>query len=127
MILFEDAAKRLGYEDEEAMWKDLYVQKRQSITALAVQLDVSRNTIRSALLRFSLEVRGRGGANNTKTVVNDALIAEIRKDGVMAVAARLNVNYTTLYKRLRRAGVLVADLQPETSDETSGDSQEKTK
>jgi transcriptional regulator of acetoin/glycerol metabolism len=117
MIEWEVLAQRLGYADEDAMWRDRYSEKKTSIAALSVSLGVSRNTIRQRLEAKNIDLRSRGGANNNSLDLTDEVIEEVRRDGVMAVAKRLEINYTTLYKRLRTKGITIADLRkPATVD-----------
>jgi transcriptional regulator of acetoin/glycerol metabolism len=116
MIDWVPVVQRLGYASEDAMWKDLYDAQRLSIAALAQRLGVSRNTIRHTLERRGVTLRGRGGANNNALDLTDAVIEEVRQHGVMAVAKRLEINYTTLYKRLRARGLSVADLRKGEAD-----------
>lgn len=120
MIDWRPICTKLGYADEEAMWRDLYETQKLSITALEKRLGVSRNTIRQTLKKRGVTVRGRGGANRITLDLTDDVVAEVRRDGVMAVAKRLGVNYTTLYKRLRRQGIAVADLRREDGEEGKG-------
>lgn len=117
MIEWKALATRLGYESEEAMWKALYDEKHLSIAALSGRLGISRNAIR-ATLRKRGALRKRGGANNVLEEMPAALLEEVRRDGVMTVAKRMGVKYATLYKRLRKAGVTVTELQKgEVSDD----------
>jgi transcriptional regulator of acetoin/glycerol metabolism len=104
-------AKTLGYASDAAMWQDLYVTQRLSIDTLSTRLGVGRNTIRQTLKKHNVVIRGRGGANNNALDLTDEVIEEVRKNGVLAVAKRLEINYTTLYKRLRARGIAVADLK----------------
>lgn len=122
MIDWTPIAQRLGHASEEMLWHELYDVQKLSITTLATRLGISRNTIRQALARRHIQVRGRGGPNNLVLALTPEVIEEVRRDGVLAVAKRMELNYTTLYKRLRRAGIRVADLKvgienPETKEE----------
>jgi len=120
-IQWNDVAQRLKYVDEVEMWNDLYVARGLSISKLALKLDISRNTVRDALDRVGIQLRGRGGPNNQKLEVTDELIEDIRENGVTAVAKKLGLSYTTVYKRLYRIkGLTVADLhaEPEPVPET---------
>ena len=109
MIGWEDLAKELGYADEVTMWKDRYEAQKVSITVLAANLGVSRNAVRSALERCNIPIRTRGGANNCKFAITDALVEEVKKDGIKSVAERLGVSYSTLYKRIYGASVEEVD------------------
>jgi transposase-like protein len=111
---------RLGFASEEEMWADLYDRQKLSIADLAGRFGVSRNTIRLALGRRATAVRGRGGANRTARLPED-IVAQVKEKGVLAVAKSLGLSYTTLYKRLRKIGVSVADLRrPNDGDPAEG-------
>jgi hypothetical protein len=114
MISWDATVHRLGYTSEADMWHDLYVHRGLSISVLAERLDVSRNTIRTSLERRHIPIRKQGGPNNQKLEVTDALVDEVQREGIAAVAKRLNLAYTTLYKRLHARKVLeAARLLPE--------------
>jgi len=100
MLNWDPIIKSLGYADEDSMWEDLYVKKELSIGQLAKKLNVSRNTVRASLERANVSMRGRGGPNNLKFDLTDEVIADIRENGIAAVARKLEVSYGTLYKRL---------------------------
>jgi len=112
MIEWNSVASALGYTGEVEMWKDLYTTRRLSISQLSRKLDVGRNTIRASLGKSGIVLRKRGGPNNQRLVVTDELVEEVRKDGVAAVAKRLKLDYTTLYKRIYRVrGLTVKSLR----------------
>lgn len=106
MVDWIGIAKAGGYIDESGegdpvkLLTDLYITQNLSLDALTTKLKVSRNAIRSTLVRLEIPTKKRGGANNQKFEVTDALIDRIKEIGVKAVAAELGVSYTTLYKRL---------------------------
>lgn len=100
---------RLGYKSETEMWEDLYIAQGMSITELAKSLGVSRNKIRASLTNCGVPFRGRGGPNHQKLEVTDELIEEIKKDGIAAVAKRLRLSYTTVYKRVYQVKGIGAD------------------
>jgi transposase len=108
-ISWELTASQLGYGSELELWTDLYVTRGFSISELATKLDVSRNTIRTALERVKIDVRKQGGPNNQKFDVTDEIIEEIRLNGIAAVAKRLDLSYTTVYKRVKIRATDVAD------------------
>jgi len=111
MIEWAVIAEKLRFASSDAMWKALYVEQRLSITKIAERFGVSRNTVRGELLKRGL-LRKQGGPNNVTGVeLTSDLIDEIRREGVLAVAKRLGINYTTLYKRLRKLGLSVTDLR----------------
>jgi len=117
MIDWAPTAARLGYESELAMWTDLYIDRGLSISTLATKLDVSRNTVRTSLERLNIAIRKQGGPNNQKLNITDELVDEIKREGIAAVAKRLNLSYTTVYKRLYRVrGLKVSDLHPKDAD-----------
>lgn len=102
----------LNYGDERSMWEDLYTVRKLSISQIARKLDVSSNTVRASLMRHGVTTRKRGGPNNQRLVVTDELVDECRRDGIAAVARRLDLDYTTVYKRLYRVrGLKVSDLR----------------
>jgi len=112
MINWDEVAAKLGYTSEVSLWVDLYTTRGLSISQIARKLDVSRNTIRGSLEKAGIQIRKQGGPNNQRLVVTDELVDEIRKDGVAVVAARLGLDYSTLYKRLRNVRKLkVSDLR----------------
>lgn len=119
-IDWDSVAQRLKYANALAMWQDLYGQQSLSISQLAERLGISRNAIRLALIKAGVVRRTRGGAQNNKTVVvTPDLLSEIRRNGVAAVAKRLDVNGTTLYKRLRAAGIDILKLRREEGADAS--------
>lgn len=103
MINWESTYTRLGYKSELEFWTDLYTTRGLSIAELATKLDVSRNTIRASLERAHIEIRKQGGPNNQKLEVSPAIVEEIEKDGIAAVAKRLDLSYTTVYKQLHKS------------------------
>jgi transposase len=112
MIDWALLATKLGYADEVSMWQDLYTAKGLSVKQLSKKLDISRNTVRLALEDSGIEMRPRGGPNNKKLDITDALVEEIRQKGISAVAKELGLSYTTVYKRLYRVrGLTVTALQ----------------
>lgn len=115
MIDWDTTASQLGYDSPQAMFRDLYVTKHLSIAQIETKLDVSRNVIKEQLLKAGIPKRKPGGPNNAKVVLTQELLDEIRKDGVRAVADRLKLSYTTLYKRLRLRKISVKSLREEAS------------
>lgn len=112
MISWETLALTLGYDSPLEMWTDLYVTRKLSIAQLSRKLDVSRNTVRDSIRRAGIKLKGRGGPNNRRLIVTDELVEEIRRDGISTVAKRLEIDYTTLYKRLRNIrGLKISDLR----------------
>jgi|SRR6185436_13458046 len=109
MIDWDSVAAKLNYSDAVGMWTDLYEVKKKSISTLATELGVSRNTIRDALAKASIVIRERGGPNNKRLEVTDALLAQCEQEGVAAVAASLGLSYSTLYKRIYKAKRRAAD------------------
>jgi len=110
MIDWPTTATKIGYADEEAMWKALY--GKHSIAELSTMLGVSRNTVRLRLVKCGIEFRGRGGPNNKHTEVTDDLLDRVKRDGIAVVAKELGIQYSTLYKRIYRIrGLKIADLK----------------
>lgn len=112
MIDWVGTATRLGYESPTKMWEDLYEGKKLSLVQIQRKLGVSRNVIRHELVKAGIVSRTRGGPNNKKIVITDDLIDEVKKIGITAVAKRLGLDYTTLYKRIYRLrGLRIRDLR----------------
>jgi DNA invertase Pin-like site-specific DNA recombinase len=88
--------------DPKAMLCSLY-KEHKSIEAIANELLISRHTVRLAFERFQIEVKGQGGAQYVKFAVTEDLLDEIESTGVTAVARRLGVDYTSVYKRTKDA------------------------
>jgi DNA invertase Pin-like site-specific DNA recombinase len=80
------------------MYKEL-----KSIEAIANELLISRHTVRIAFERYQIGVKTQGGAQYIKFEVTEALLDEIEAVGVTAVARRLGVDYTSVYKRTKDA------------------------
>lgn len=98
----ERLAKQAGYESTEKMLRELYVEKRVSIDKLVARLFTTHRALYKVLRMYKIPIRKRGGPNNVKVVLTDALFAEICRDGAAAVAERLGVDVTTLRERLKR-------------------------
>jgi transposase-like protein len=79
---------------------DMYKQHK-SIEGIANELLLSRHTVRLAFERYDVEVKGQGGAQYVKFEVTEDLLDEIEATGVTAVARRLGVDYTSVYKRTK--------------------------
>lgn len=99
-IDWDTFSKTLGYVGEKEMWERLYGEGL-SITQLVSRLGVSRNTVRERMAIHGVVPRKRGGPNHVKAEITDAVIQRAVKEGIGAVAAELNVDYNTLYKRCR--------------------------
>lgn len=97
-ILQEDPLITVG--DPKAMLEALYKQFN-SIEGIASELMVSRHTVRVAFEHFNVPVKTQGGPTRTKLVVTEDLLDEIEANGLTAVAKRLDLDYTTVYKRTR--------------------------
>jgi transposase-like protein len=103
MIDWDAVAHRLGHLNEKALWENLYVDRKLSISELAEQFGVGRSTIRSSLIRNEIEIRERGGPNHRTAPAGPAdLEQQITRDGVAAVAARLGISTAAVYKRMKR-------------------------
>lgn len=121
LIDWQSVAKRLGYDSPTRMWEDLYLEKKLSISQIETKLDVSRNVVKEQLTKAGIASRSRGGPNNAKVVITDELIAEMKRDGIKAVASRLQLSYTTLYKRLRLRGISATSLRLPVSEAAETD------
>jgi hypothetical protein len=64
---WEAYARRLGYPDERAMFKDLYERQGVSVIDLGDRLGFTRGTIARRLSLLGIVKRSRGGANNEFT------------------------------------------------------------
>jgi hypothetical protein len=105
-------AKALGFESAKAMFDKLYTEDGTSVATLAFRFSVSVNTLRIALANHGVQVRARGGTNFQKFVLTEDTIAMIKTDGIRATAEKFRVDYTTVYKAARRAGILTKDPAP---------------
>lgn len=103
-IDWDAVAKRLGYTTEYELWKTLYLDQKLSITTLAGRFGISNSAVRSALMRCKIPMRGRGGPNRRTVDPPGPLDLEqqVERDGVQAVAKRLGLSPSGVYKRLYR-------------------------
>jgi DNA invertase Pin-like site-specific DNA recombinase len=109
MIDWPKIAKERGFVwgelengDPKAMLCALY-KEHKSIEGIANELMISRHTVRLAFERYQIEVKTQGGAQYVKFDVTEDLLDEIEATGVTAVARRLGVDYTSVYKRTKDA------------------------
>jgi hypothetical protein len=105
MIDWKKIAKEHGFVcedvgDPKAMLQAMY-KEHKSIEAIANELLISRHTVRLAFERYDIDVKGQGGAQYVKFAVTEELLDEIEAVGVTAVARRLGVDYTSVYKRTK--------------------------
>jgi transposase-like protein len=121
MIEWAPLVKMLGYGSDAEMWTDLYKEKNLSIAQISRKLDVSRNVVRDALGKAGLTLRKRGGPNNSRVLLSEAVLTAVRRDGIAVVAKRHGVSYATFYKRLRLRGISVKSLRETTNAKDPGD------
>ncbi len=99
-------ARQLGYKSAKEMFTDLYVTKRMTLSEIGNVLSASPTAINMAITNNGIQLRGRGGPNNTKSVLDAIDDLELFTEKPLALAARLNVNKSLIYKeRAKRAGV----------------------
>jgi transposase len=103
-LIFDLAAlaTQRGYDSIEHMLHDMYVTKVMSIEEVAEDLHVAYRTAKRWLKMYNIKLRPRGGAQNVKITFTDAMLEEVKRDGVTAVALRLGVDRTTVLYHLRR-------------------------
>ena len=97
----ERLAQETGYPDYRTLLYELYVVQRIGLYELAARCHMHYRRVRKHLIRFGIQVRGRGGANNVKIVLTPQLLREVMKDGIPAVADRLGVHSSVLRARLK--------------------------
>lgn len=103
-INWDAVASHLNYSTETEMWKDFYLTQKLSIAALEKKLGVTRPTIRAALLRCGLSLRGRGGPHRVKIRISDEqLLKEVNETGPRNVAYHYEVSMTCITNRIRQA------------------------
>lgn len=99
---WDEIARGRGYLGRDDMLHKLYVTEQRSLTQLEKMFGCSRNTLRLALTRAKVPMRDRGGPNYQKTIINEELLAEIEKQGVIATATARGIDRSGLYKALKR-------------------------
>jgi hypothetical protein len=99
---WDEIARSRGYLGRDDMLHKLYVTEGRSLTQLEKMFGCSRNTLRLALTRAKVPMRERGGPNYQKTIIDEVLLAEIEKQGVIATATARNIDRSGLYKALKR-------------------------
>lgn len=92
--------KEDGTGDEIAMLRDLY--SRMSMEEMSESLAISPHSLRRKLLAEGITLRKRGGANNRRCVVDDAIVERMKNEGATQVAKDLQVSKYTLFKQRRR-------------------------
>jgi hypothetical protein len=105
MIDWDSLAKAAGLNSGKELLQRSYSEERNSISGMASKYGCGTNTIRAALQRYGIEVRGRGGVNFQKVVLTEEFLAELRRDGVLAVANAYEVDASAIYKALRRENI----------------------
>lgn len=97
----ETLALRMGYPSYKDMLYELYVVQEKTLVEIAAMCHVYWKRTRKHCIRFGIEIKERGRTSRrTKIVVTDALVQEVTRDGVPAVAARLGITDTVLRHRL---------------------------
>lgn len=118
MTNFNEHAQVLGYENEEEMVRELYLVKEMSSTLIGELLGTSYNTVLNLLKQYDIPTRTRGGANNTKRILDLIPDSELFKAPPGELAEKYNCTKATVYneKRRRKARVTLpnrADLSAE--------------
>jgi DNA-binding transcriptional ArsR family regulator len=98
----ENVAKHAGFSDYKSLLEQWYKIDGVSLEELAERLHISQLRVRKHLARYGIPLRKRGGANNVKVVLTNALLKEIAKDGIPAVSTRLGVSEGRLYTRIQQ-------------------------
>lgn len=98
----EIVARRAGFADFKSLLDQWYTVERMGLTEVGERLHITWKRARKHLIRYGIPIRGPGGANNVLIVMTKELVQEIARDGVPAVAARLGVQDSVLYARIRR-------------------------
>lgn len=105
-------ARDAGYDSVDDCLRAMYVEKGMDVQKIARMLGIGLNTLRGLLSSCGIALRSEGGPHNVKVVMTPELYAEIQRDGVPAVAARMGVNDTTLrwqLAKLKDGGVPMKD------------------
>jgi DNA invertase Pin-like site-specific DNA recombinase len=110
--------------DPKAMLEAMY-KEHNSLEGIANELFISRHTVRIAFERYQIGVKPQGGAQYVKFDVTEDLLDEIEAIGLTAVARRLGVDYTSVYKRTRDARRKRRELQTAQEQSVSGPLGEK--
>jgi hypothetical protein len=103
MIQWDKIAQSLGHPDAQRMWNALYA--RYSVAQLAARFAVSVDTVRKQLKFHGVQMKGPGGRNNQKIVIDEDMVLAIRLRGVATVAKERDLDITTVYKALRKMGL----------------------
>lgn len=107
---WEPIVKALGYEDEAAMLRDLYLGQRMSLKELAKKLGYSFNVVRRHLQAVGIDMRKQGGINRHVSEkllkVPDEAFADIH-----ALARELNMHHSTIWKEKRRRGLVCTSVR----------------
>lgn len=96
-------AKRLGYISEKRMWEVLYEHHQMGLPELALRFGIGKSHVRTALLRNRIPLRGRGQKRRHSPILSLSEVAALRKEGLKAAAARLNISYYEIRKRVHAA------------------------
>jgi len=104
VIDWNAVARRVGFQDEKALWTELYLARELSISEIAIRFGVSHAAIRMCLIRCEIPVRKRGGPRRHSDPFwpsDEALRDEVVRTGYEATAKRLGFSRSAIYKRLK--------------------------
>lgn len=98
MIDWKKTSEAFGYASEKEMFTDMYA--KYPLSKLRELLNTSNYTLRQKLTEHGIEMRGRGGVQVQKVPPFDQeMLIEIQRDGIRAVADRLQCSKHTLFKK----------------------------
>jgi len=99
MINWTDILKNSTFKSPRELLIDRYVNKRLSLSEVALELDVSPPTVRNYLVQMGIERRARGGDNSTKPV--DITLEDYQTMTYKELAKKYNVSPYTIWARTR--------------------------
>ena len=97
----------LGFPDEASMLAALY--ETMSIAEIAKKLGYSKGIVERRIARAGIKKRPRGGPNRHVTSELHGIPDEEFAD-VHALASKLGLHYSTVYKEARRRGLCISVL-----------------
>jgi DNA-binding transcriptional ArsR family regulator len=106
---WDPIVQALGYDNEKAMLEDFYEAQGMSIGELAERIGYSRGIIIHHLIAAGIKLRGRGGPNRKVT----SKLAGIKDEefvDIQALASKLDMHHSTVYKEARRRGLCISVL-----------------
>lgn len=101
-LSIREAVRVGGYANEAELFKHLYEVKGHGVDTIARLLFIPTSLVRKRLLKYNIPLKSPGGNHNQKIVVTEALIAEVRRDGMGTAAIRLGVDTLTLTQAINR-------------------------